>query len=652
MKKRLKLIWGAGHVIKGRWYFGLFGIYDRVEGEPGSGLAISIRGFLAWLAGIAVVGYFAAAAALVLWLDRNPYNQVSYVDALTLPIRWQNFQKLRGQSLIAEGRADMKAGRWADALFRLRAGLARDPGDLTARLLLAQFFVATNQRPLARRTLNEGLSVTFPGRTYLEAVISMAAYAEDYATIENVAERYLPGLTAAAHARSRRWLTERRLQNLIESGQGERVISFTQTERVVPEATLNELRVLALLKLGRTQEAVHQLQRWLERSPSDAEVVTRLLVRATREAGQIEAMDRALAEMIARSPGSPAPFVYRVVQLTLAGRTEAAREALDDYFRRFGASAENLRLVADPLASIKAATELGRIVEVAREQGFATRGLRLLQAQAFLLDGSPGEAKRILGLLGYEDSSANTKVGILRPAGTSNPRVVAFEQATQAWLLVLAEALVSPAPAAQSALLEAMAKRPSTIASLREIVLILRRAGRTETAEAVLRRAEGPYPENPWIQAQLSELATAARMAIDKVGVRPTEGTVIGEKPFFAQLSANLASGNWGTAQKLVKELRAAKPPPTWLQQRDSELLLAQMRIEYGLQDRLAMLISAKLYLDGDVRRSLATLEFAQEIHAAGAKNDALLLVREVLRKDHNFPPAERLLAAWTAAKK
>jgi predicted Zn-dependent protease len=313
---------------------------------------------------------------------------------------------------------------------------------------------------------------------------------------------------------------------------------------------------------------------------------------------------------------------------------------------------ENLRLVSEPLATIKAATELGRIVELAREQGFPTRGLRLFQAQAFLSDSAPGEANRILSLVSADGSGPGAKSGILRPAAAGNPRLAAYEQATLVWLQVVATALISPAPAAQSALLEALAKRPNTVASLRELVLLLRKAGRTETAEAVLRRGEGPYPENPWIREQLAEVRAAAAQAAGKVESRPAEATVVGEKPFFTQLNERIGAGDWAAAQKQIRELRTAKPAPAWLSQRDADLLLAQIRIEHGLQDRLAMLIAVKLYLDGDVRRSQATLAFAQEIHAAGAKEEALLVVREVLRKTPDFPPAERLRAAWTPAKK
>ncbi len=61
---RIKFIWGAGRVIRGRWYLGLFGFYDRVEGEPDSGLAISLRGVLAWGAACGALAYVGAATAL------------------------------------------------------------------------------------------------------------------------------------------------------------------------------------------------------------------------------------------------------------------------------------------------------------------------------------------------------------------------------------------------------------------------------------------------------------------------------------------------------------------------------------------------------------------------------------------------------------
>ena len=50
------------------------------------------------------------------------------------------------------------------------------------------------------------------------------------------------------------------------------------------------------------------------------------------------------------SPTDPRPVVYGAVQRALGGRNAAAGAALDDYIFRFGGSAQNLQLVAEPLA--------------------------------------------------------------------------------------------------------------------------------------------------------------------------------------------------------------------------------------------------------------------------------------------------------------
>ncbi|MBC7368771.1 MAG: tetratricopeptide repeat protein [Undibacterium sp.] len=624
-------------------------------GEPDSRLAISVRGLLVWLAGLALAGYLAAATALLFWLDRSPHNRVAFADTVALPFRWRRFQALRGQSLIAEGRADMRAGHWADALFKLRSGLAREPGDLRARLILAQFYIASNQRPLARRTLGEGLTADFPGQEYLGAVVELAAQAEDYAFIDTVYARYLPKLEAPREARVKHWLPQQQLQNFIDGGQAERVLAAKETIGVVPASTRAELRVLALLALGRPDDAVRELHAWRARVPAETDQVLRLLARAEREAKRYEAMENALDEHVARAPGVAAPYVYRVVQLALAGRMGKAEAALADYLRRFDARLENLRLLAEPLATFKGTSPmLARMVTAAREQGFETRGLQLLRVQALLGEGAAREAGRVLAEIPAVDANVSGKPAQLtNPLGNS-PRQLAAEQALRDWLQLVADALLAPTPAAQTALVDGLRNRPMTMATLRTLVTMLRAGDRAETALAVLRVSEGPYPGNPWAQAQMAELTENARRAAmvkDDVAVKASE-TTLGQKPFFAQLDESMRAKDWAAAQQQVRELRNRQPAPAWLAARDAELLLVQMRYERGAGERLAMLIAAKLYLDGDGRRSQAALALAQEFYADGAKEEALLLVKEILRKAPNFPPAERQLAAWTPQKK
>ena len=86
-RRRIKLVWGAANVIRGRWYFGLFGLYDRLEGEREGGLAISLRGVTLWALGLLAAAYVAGTAALFSFWQRNPYCLLTYGDAFFYPVR-------------------------------------------------------------------------------------------------------------------------------------------------------------------------------------------------------------------------------------------------------------------------------------------------------------------------------------------------------------------------------------------------------------------------------------------------------------------------------------------------------------------------------------------------------------------------------------
>ncbi len=655
MKRRIKFIWGSGRVIKGRWYFGLVGLYDRVVGEPGSGLAISIRGVLLWLTSAIAVGYFSAATALVIYLDRDPHNQVTLTDALLIPVRWEHFRELRGKSLIEEGRTDLRGGRWNDAHYKLRLGLSRSPGDLQARLLLAQLYLGSGQRPMARRILTEGLGDAFPGQIYLGTVLTLAGQAEDYVMIDELSARYLPKLTRENHGRTRSWLAELRLRNFFDLGKPGRILEPNDYKHDVPWALWDEFKILALVASGRTEEAALELKIWRIRASQDLDQVLRLTARVEREAGRFDGMDRALSELVNRSPGQPAPYVYRVVQRLLAGRADLATTALEDYLLRFGAGYENLRLLAEPLAAIgkPGLPLLERVVSTASEQGLETRPFRLLQAQALITAGDARTAKPLLDGLSFAEPFGGSKAGLLSNPLGSSPRQFAAWQGQRDWMLLLAESLLAPTPAAQSALLEGLRKRPLTIGGLRPVVSILRAGERLETAEAVLRWSEGPFPENRWAKSQLQEIRELLKTIPDQ-GTANAQAVAVafGERPFFRQLDQLIAAKDWTAAQKLIRGLRNHRPEPSWLGNRDSDVLLAQIRVEHGAGERLAMLITAKLFLDGDLKRAEAALTLAQEIHAMGGVDEASLLVREILRKTPDFSKAANQLAAWTPKKK
>ncbi len=391
---RVRIIWGSGRVIPGRWYLGLFGIVERAPGYPDDGLAVSVRGLLAWGSGLALAVYLAGAGVLFYVWNRNPYNTLTYGDAVLYPARRAQISTKIGRSFNAQGLDAWNAKNYQEAAALLRQGLARDPHDFRARLNLAQFYAMQNRRALAIDTLQEGLTDTYPGRPYIKALFDLAELSEDYSRVIELCGRYRSGLSTAADEAERRWLGARQFAALLSTERMAEAAAFA--EREGDGLVALEQRALALLELKRVDDAIRFLATMREKPGADLALIARLQVRAFREAKRFPEMDIALAEVRRAAPAAPAPLVYAAVQLAMAGRDEAARAALEDYMFRFGATLANLQLVAEPLAEIGHTALLERCARAGIERGYARLPFELLLAQTHIQTGQWTAAARIL----------------------------------------------------------------------------------------------------------------------------------------------------------------------------------------------------------------------------------------------------------------
>ena len=171
IKRRIKFIWGGAETIKGHWHWGLFGFYSRAEGKRDDGIAVSVRGVMRLLAVAAAVAYL-AGTTVVFWLwEKNPYNLLTYSDALLLPLRRAEISAKRGRALNAQGMDLWRDKKYQDAAFTLRQGLTRFPRDWTARLTLARYYLMARQRTTALTILQETLDADYPGRAYVRAML-------------------------------------------------------------------------------------------------------------------------------------------------------------------------------------------------------------------------------------------------------------------------------------------------------------------------------------------------------------------------------------------------------------------------------------------------------------------------------------------------
>ena len=638
---KLKLCWN-GTRVEADWHLGLFGFYAR-GGAGGRlrGVVVSGRGLLAWLAALAVVAYFTGAAALWFWLERRPYNQVTYAD-LVLPSRWSRVQGLRGQALVSEGLDDIQAHRWGAGLQKLRAGIARHPAETRGRLVLADLFVAMKARRQAVEVYDGGLAFGYPGCDYIEAMLKAAAQGEDYAWSLRTCDRALALVEGgAARAEERRWLVRQKLAVLLAAGRADEALALAVSEGETGSPAISEFRVIALLKEGKPAEAMAFLADWTARNGNRPDPqVLRLQVRAFREAGDFAGMERALESLRALSPTDPRPYAYGIVQRVMAGRREDAARAMDAFLLRFGSTPQFLHLLAVPLAEIAARPLLETLAAYARQQGFPPEVFNRCRLQALIARAEWRDAAAL---------AAEAQAG-----GLKNETESAWYGLMNAQI----QAALDPSEGVQSNLVSLVRQHPFTLGIYKELIANLRRAGRPATAREVVTFAQGVYPQNAVIEAARTELDAelAAAAAAVEVPLRPatTASSPVESVPareewtetaFFTRMDEMAKTGDYEGALRHIHEVRRSKP--VWLDGREAELARAEVRFDGRAGDRLALRASARRYITGDRLRSAQMIEIARDLHAAGCKEEAQLLLNELLAKVPDYAVAKGLLAQW-----
>ncbi len=622
-KRRIKFIWGGAEQIPGEWKLGVWGVYERDPGSRVKGLAVSGRGLLRLAAATAAGIYLAGVLALFGWFTRNPYNQVTFLDTLFLPLRWSHVREVRGRMMIAEGLDDLKAQRWAEANMKLHAGLSHAPHEGRARLALAQFSVMANQRPEALKILTEDLGSGFPGRKYLETLFSIAGEGEDFDVIIATCDRFMPAAGA-----DETWLTIQKVQALVRVGRGDEVVRMVDAKGDRADDMLKEAKVLALLELHRAPDAVGYLDAWNKLPAAPTAQIARLHVRAYRETGDLAAMDAAWTRFRDMTPADPRSYAYGIVQRALAGQTTEAAAALDDYFRRFSGAAENISLIASAFAEAKAPALAQRCVEEGALHGFPLVPLQFALLQAQMATGDWRGAGQTVAKLAA------------KPAPRDPVQKFAVE-----WMTNLVGVVTHSDDASQTALLEFLQRRPLSMRIYRLTCEPLVQARRFAAAQKVLDLADHAYPASKTLADLRAQVDEGLKPPPAAAAPAQPAQTMVREKGFFEELERAKNEGRWKEIAQAIRELRVAKP--AWLPARDAELFEWQMSADVHTDDVPELLGAAKFYLDGSNPRASRAVEIAQELEAKGSREDAERLLREVLKKNPDFPPATRLLKQW-----
>jgi tetratricopeptide (TPR) repeat protein len=628
---RIKLQWAASATTPGDWYLGLFGHYNRPGGR-GRGLAISLRGALLWCLAASVAGYFAVAGYVLYRLEQKPYNFVRYSDLLLYPVRYTQVEELRGQAMIAMGFDDLKQNNWQQGVMKLRIGLDKYPRDLKARLEVARFFVAAKIRNKAQETLLDGLAQGYPGRVYLESAISVVGAGEDYELVINICEKALALATDSTPVADRRWLVEQKLRALLAEQRSDEALTYLDTlTGETDSANLSELRALALLQSKRIDEAVTYSEAWSRRSPDNAQAL-RIQARVYREAGRMADMNKVLNFLREQNPAEPRIRAYGIVQNLLAGEEQRGRELIEDYIFRFGGTPANLILLAEPLADAKRPAELEIVLAAAAERGVTDIKLETAKLQVAMNERDWVESRHLIeGLRIQLKNDTTGRAGLLEFFGN------------------LVAAAADPADGAQTNLTNYIALRQLPMSMYRQSIVLLRQAGRPQTAREVVRLAQGVFPSNRYLVTARDELETelqAARAAAD--AARPDKqlaADFVTPARFYAALDRLVASEGGERGLLMLRELR--KAAPAWTAGAGEPLARRELDLQAQGGDVVELQAAARRYVNEDKIRLANAIAVSTRLYEAGRPSDARIVLEEILRRVPEHPPAVALKTKW-----
>lgn len=629
---RIKFTWGRRPLEQARWRLGLFTFFSWTKGFPRSGFAINLAALLGWMMGLGVVGYLALALAFTQWFRSQPHNRIGFTDVLTWPVRRTQMAQLRGRAWLAQGKDAMAAQRWGEAVFYLRRGLDVCPDDLEARTMLGQFYLLTGQRTRAMALLAEGPRYAVPTREWLRTVFQPMASGEEWEAMLKTCDACLARTDANYPWALRQRILARKAEALIGLGRPEEALALAEAAGEAAAPELKAQRACALLILRRIDDALAFLARWHKTAlPAQRTGIQQLHVRALRESGRLDMMEKELDAICAANPTQAAMAAFAVEQRARAAR--GAGTALDGFIFRFGGDEANLRLMAQLLSEIPDVPLVRRVAEEAAVRGYPKK---------------PYDAARATALLRAGDWTAlAAAVPAMAPSFAEGDR---DSRLWYGWISGLAEELAAP-PGASRNTVDYLSKNLVSLETHQLSVTALHRSGRLEAARDLLVLSRQLYPGSPWLRneqtAVLRELE-ARNAALAAAAPPPAEvAAPPGADEFFRQLDAAVAAKDLNGARDMISGVRTSRPPLPWVGGADADLLRRELRIDQALGDTPALQLAARLLLNNSPARADEILAFATELDARGIKGDAVLLAQTVSTKYPDNDAASALLDTW-----
>lgn len=568
------------------------------------------------------VGGYAAAVTTVhhLWA-RQPETRLRWQDIALAPLRWDQFRQQRGDVMVAAAMKQIAEGKYAEASFNLRAGLARSPGNVAGRMQLAAL-LAVGDPVRAAKLLEQGLATTPDQPELLSALFEL--WSENGAVtlaLSRSEELLAPGRKPELAAAARAVVVNARAALLLGKSDAAGALALLQT------SPRDFASVSGLQNVRLTLTALHALGRGAEAAalfalvPPDPARSPRLDVGIALAAQDSEALETALRRLKAQAPRPATALLFAFEAWHELKRT-LRREAVEEEIYRFHESDETTLQALGALAvRLDLPGTLLRAQRIAARKRFNPFAFQVHTTELMLRRGELAEAERLL------DQWENTLPQLLEAQRTvpellaRTIRAAGSDRATQTAALINHFSLTG-------------ARVPTGTVLL--VLRTLEKAGNWRAAAQLAETATRFAPLNDELREQSARLAL--RVARETVA-EPTAAAkpkAASESDFnsgaeaIAAIDLALRRDDAENAVWLIQGVR--KSAPAWLSEIEPQLAMREYRARRALQQGpAATIVFRDLVLKPGASRA-AAFRLVRDYIAAGEGDLALQLAREIVR--------------------
>lgn len=569
----------------------------------------------------AVGGYLAAVTVVHRLWARQPETHLRWQDIALAPVRWDKFREQRGDVMIAAGMKQIAEGKFAEASFNLRAGLARSPANVPGRMQLAAL-VASGDPVRAVKLLEQGLAVLPDQAEFLGAMFDL--WSDSGATtlaLTRSAELLAPGRKPALGAEARAVAVNARAALLLSRSDAAGALALLQTNprdfKTASDLQTVRLTLRALRALGRDAEAAALFAL----VPPDANRNPRIDVGIALAAQDAESLETALRRLKAQAQRPASALLFAFEAWHELKRT-LRREAVEEEIYRFHDGDETTLQALGALAvRLDLPGTLLRAQRMAARKRFNPFAFQVHTTELMLRRGDLAEAERLL------EQWENTL-----------PQLAESQRVVPELLARTIRAAGSDRVTQTAALTNHFSLNGARVPT-GTVLLVMRtleKAGNWRAAAQLAETATRFAPLNDELREQSGRLALrVARETVAEPTAAPkpkqaAESEFTSGAEALAAIDQALRRDDAENAVWLIQGVR--KSGPAWLSEVEPQLAMREYRARRALQQGpAAMLVFRDLALKPGASRA-AAFRLVRDYIAAGEGDLALQLAREIER--------------------